>query len=150
MVPQNFIDIFLIFILIVKVFIIIELNRMKVFQFDYNSHNMVFGQLTPKWIAPRLGLGFESRLGLVLGLGDNQTIVPEENCPLFRVRVWVRVSFGVGGQFSSGAIVLEPNVINILKIFIAIQWNNILILKNFFIIILLINIIIWSSHGRRE
>ena len=48
MVPQNFIDIFLIFILIVKVFIIIELNRMKVFQFDYNSHNMVFGQLTPK------------------------------------------------------------------------------------------------------
>ena len=104
----------------------------------------------PKWIAPRLGLGFESRLGLVLGLGDNQTIAPEENCPLFRVRVWVRVSFGVGGQFSSGAIVLEPNVINILKIFIAIQWNNILILKNFFIIILLINIIIWSSHGRRE
>ena len=28
---------------------------------------------------------------------------------LVRVRVWVRVSFGVGGgQFSSGAIVLEP------------------------------------------
>ena len=48
MVPQNFIDIFLIIILIVKVFIIIELNRMKVFQFDYNSHNMVFGQLTPE------------------------------------------------------------------------------------------------------
>ena len=71
MVPQNFIDIFLIIILIVKVFIIIELNRMKVFQFDYNSHNMVFGQLTP-----------------------------EVNCPPLRVGVWVKVraSVRVGGQ----------------------------------------------------
>ena len=32
-----------------------------------------------------------------------------DNCPL--VRAWVRVSFGVGeGQFSSGAITLEPFV----------------------------------------
>ena len=66
-----------------------------------------------------------------------RTIVPEENCspvrvgasvkvrvsfrvegqpdncpggklPPGRVRVWVRVSFGIGWQFSSGAIVLEP------------------------------------------
>ena len=51
-------------------------------------------------IAPRLGLGFESKLGLVLGFGGNQTIVPEENCPPVRVRGW--------GQFSSGANVLEP------------------------------------------
>ena len=41
-------------------------------------------------------------------VGVNQTIAPEENCPLFRVRVWVRISFGVRGQFSSGAIFLEP------------------------------------------
>ena len=33
---------------------------------------------------------------------------PEENCPPVRVRGWVRISFWVGGQFSSGAIVLEP------------------------------------------
>ena len=58
----------------------------------------------PRKTAPRLELGFESRLGLVLGLGGNQTIVPEENYPLVRVRV----IFGVGGQFYSGAIVLEP------------------------------------------
>ena len=38
----------------------------------------------------------------------NQAIVPERNCPPIRVRVWLRVSFGVAGQFSTGAIVLEP------------------------------------------
>ena len=54
----------------------------------------------PRKIAPRLGLGFGSRLELVLGLRGNQTIGPEENCPLVRVRVWVRVSFRVEGQFS--------------------------------------------------
>ena len=35
---------------------------------------------------------------------------PKENCPLVRVRV--RVSFRVGGQFSSGAIALEPKYVN--------------------------------------
>ena len=37
------------------------------------------------------------------------TIAHEENCPPVNVRVWVRVrvSFRVGGQLSSGAIVLE-------------------------------------------
>ena len=41
-------------------------------------------------------------------VGGKHIIAPEENCPSVRFRVWVRVSFGVGGQFSSGAIVLEP------------------------------------------
>ena len=45
-------------------------------------------------IAPRLGLGFGSKLMLVLG----------EYCPLVRVRA----RFGVGGQFPSGVIFLEP------------------------------------------
>ena len=64
----------------------------------------------PRKVAPRVGLGFRSRLGLGLGLGGNQTIVPEQDCPLVRVRVWVRVSFRVGGgEFSSGVIVLEPS-----------------------------------------
>ena len=63
--------------------------------------------IAPEENCPQLGLGFGSRLRLVLGLGGNQTIAPKENWP--PVRVWVRVSFGVeGGQFSSGAIVLEP------------------------------------------
>ena len=58
-------------------------------------------------IAPRLGLGFGLRLGLLLGLEDNQTIAHEENCsPPVRFRVSIRVNFGDGGQFYSGAIVL--------------------------------------------
>ena len=60
----------------------------------------------PRKMVPRLGLGLGLRLGLVLALRGNQTIAPEENCPPVMVRVWVRV----GGQFSSGAIVLEPNL----------------------------------------
>ena len=63
-------------------------------------------------IAPRLGLGFGSRLGLVLGLGGKQTIAPKENCPPVRVRGWIRVSFGVKGQLFSGAIFLEPFKLN--------------------------------------
>ena len=38
-------------------------------------------------------------------------IAPEENCPLVRVRVWFRISVRIRageGQFSSGAIFLEP------------------------------------------
>ena len=65
---------------------------------------MVSGQLPPRKIAHRLGLGFGSRSGLVLGLGDNQTIDPKENCPTVRVRVWLRVSFGVGGNFPQGQL----------------------------------------------
>ena len=61
-----------------------------------------------KKIAPRLGLGLGSRSGLVLGLDGNETIAAEKNCPPVRVRVWLRVSFGVGGQFSSGTMILEP------------------------------------------
>ena len=57
----------------------------------------VSGQSPSSKIAPgpRLGLGFESRLGLVLGLGGHQTIAPEENCSLVRVKGWVKVTFGV-------------------------------------------------------
>ena len=38
---QNFIIIFLIITLIVKLFIIIQLIRIVVFQFDYQSHNFI-------------------------------------------------------------------------------------------------------------
>ena len=66
-------------------------------------------QLAPKENCPLLGLGFRSRSGLILGLGRNQTFAFKEKCPSIRVRVWLRVSFGVEGeQFFLGAIVLEP------------------------------------------
>ena len=69
----------------------------------------------PRKFAPKWGLRFESWLGLVLGLGGNGTIAPVKNCYPVRVSVWVRVSFGVGGQFSSRAIVLEPLLTNVIK-----------------------------------
>ena len=68
-------------------------------------------------IAPRLGLGFGSRLGLVLGLGGYQTIAPWGNCTPVRITVWVRVSFGVVEQFSLGAIVLEPCETSMMQLF---------------------------------
>ena len=49
---------------------------------------------------------------------------PEKNCRPVRVGIWLRVSFGVGGQFSSEAIVLEPSltccqsILNIFKLLI--------------------------------
>ena len=64
---------------------------------------MVSRQFCPtRKIAHRIGLGFGSRSGLVLGLADNQTIAPKENCPPVRVRVWLRASFRVGGNFPRG------------------------------------------------
>ena len=44
---------------------------------------------------------------LLLLLSLSSLLPPKENCPPVRVRVWVRVSFEVGGQFSSWVIVLE-------------------------------------------
>ena len=58
----------------------------------------------PRKIDPRLRLGFGSRSGLVLGLGGNQKIAPEKSCPPVRVRVWLRVSFAVGGQLSQNHV----------------------------------------------
>ena len=48
---------------------------------------------------PPVRLGFGSRLELVLELEGNQTTAPVENCTPGRVRVWVRVRFGIGGNF---------------------------------------------------
>ena len=86
----------------------------------------VSGQLPPWKIAPWLGLGFGSRLGLVLGLGVNQTTALQENSPPVRVRTWVKVSFGVGWQFSSEAIVLEPLRWCILIKMVHASWQGIL------------------------
>ena len=70
--------------------------------FKTNSEVIIPGIPTialPRKIVPRLGLEFWSRSELTLGLGGgNQTTALEENCPLVSVRVWVRVSLGVGGR----------------------------------------------------
>ena len=73
---------------------------------------MVSGQLPPRKIVPRLGLGFGSRLRLVLGLGATRQLPTKKIAPTpVRVRVSVMVSFGVRGQFSSGEIVLIMQIL---------------------------------------
>ena len=54
------------------------------------------------------GLGFGSRSGLVLGLGGQPYNCSRRTFSPVTARVWLRVSFKVGGQFSSGEIVLKP------------------------------------------
>ena len=48
---------------------------------------------------PPVRIGVWAKLELVLGLGSEQTIVPKENSPTVRVRVWAMVSFGVEDNF---------------------------------------------------
>ena len=67
----------------------------------------------PRGKLPPVRGGFGSRSGFVLVLGGDQAIALKEICPLVRIRVWLRVSFEVGRQFSLGAIVLEPIEIEI-------------------------------------
>ena len=76
------------------------------FTFQSNQFERYPDNCSPQENCPRLGLGFWSKLGLVLGLRDNQTIVPGKNWPPVRVRVLVRVSFGVGG---GGAVFFGGN-----------------------------------------
>ena len=78
-------------------------------QLFFREHlRWVSGQLSPKENCPPVRVGVLVKVRVSFRVGGNQTIAPEENCLPASVRSWVRVSFGVGGQFSSGAIVLEP------------------------------------------
>ena len=63
-------------------------------------------------LPPGQGWGFGQGQGQFQGWGGggNQTIAPEENCPAVTVRRSVRVSFGVGGQFSQNHSNLTPCV----------------------------------------
>ena len=87
---------------------IAKINKaMKVDQYWY------LGNFLPEKICPPplIRVGVWARRGLALGLGSNQTMAPKENCPLpclVRVRIWLQVSFGDGGQFFFGAIFPEP------------------------------------------
>ena len=54
-----------------------------------------------------------------------RTIVHEGSCPPVRVRVWIRVRFRVGGQCSSGAIVLDA--VNFCRNFIFVRGVTLLV-----------------------
>ena len=59
-------------------------------------------------LPPAQGWGFGQGQGQLQGWGPTRQLLRRKIVPLVWVRVWVRVSFRVGEQFSSGAIVLEP------------------------------------------
>ena len=65
----------------------------------------VSGQLHPEENHPPppwLGLGFGSRLGLILGLGGNQTIAPEEKYPRLGLGFGLRLVLELGAIFLRG------------------------------------------------
>ena len=70
------------------------------------SVKRVPAQVTGHW--PRLGLGFGSRLGLVLGSGATRQLPPRKIDT--RLGFGLGLVLGLGGQFSSGEIGLEPPV----------------------------------------
>ena len=72
----------------------------------------VSGQLTPEEDFPRLGLGFGSRLELVLGLGVSQTIAPEENSPQLRLGFVLGLVVGLGGNCPRTVIFIPQKLLN--------------------------------------
>ena len=60
--------------------------------------------MPPEENCPTVRVGVWVKVRVSFRVGEQPDNCPEEN----RVRVWLKVSFGVGGQFSSSAIALEP------------------------------------------
>ena len=80
-------------------------NWMAKNQLNVNSINLFYrypDNCPPRKNAPRLGLGFGSRLELVLGLGGNQTIASKENCPWLGLGFGLGLVLGLGGNFPRG------------------------------------------------
>ena len=68
------------------------------------KHNCPQRKIAP---SPGQGWGLGQGEGQFQSWSSTRQLPPEEKCPPVSVRVWLRISFGVGGQFSSGEIVLE-------------------------------------------
>ena len=59
-------------------------------------------QLPPEENCTPCRVGGPVKVRVRFRVGGNQTIATEKNWPLVRVRGWVKVSFGVGGNFPRG------------------------------------------------
>ena len=66
----------------------------------------------PPTTAPRIGLRFRSRLGLVLGFGEGgwatRQLPRRKSVPWLGLRIGLGLVLVLGGNFPRGAIVLEP------------------------------------------
>ena len=74
---------------------------------------MVYGQLPPEENYPLVKVGVWLKVRVIFRVGGQPDNCPRKKSapplpPPVRVRVWLRISFGVGGQFALGLIVLEP------------------------------------------
>ena len=63
----------------------------------------VSGQLPPKKNCPPVRVGVWIKVRVGFGVGGNQTIAPREIAPGW-IRVWLRISFGVAGNFLRGQL----------------------------------------------
>ena len=82
--------------------LVIHINLLlKAADWCCTAYTTVSGQLPSEENCPQLGLGFGSGLGLVLGLGSNQIIAPEERSPRLGLGVGC-VSFRVTGTIFLG------------------------------------------------
>ena len=58
----------------------------------------------PKKITPQLGIGFGSKLGLVLGFWGNQTIAPKGDCPGLGLGFGLGLVLRLCGNFPRGQL----------------------------------------------
>ena len=66
--------------------------------------------MPPKENCPLVRFGILVKVRVSFRVERQPDNCSEAKLPLVRVRVWVRVNFGVRVQFSLGAIVLEPDL----------------------------------------
>ena len=64
--------------------------------------------MSPEENCTPVRIGIRVKVGVSFRVGSNQTITSEENCPTVRVRVWLKVSFWVGGKFPRGQLSYNP------------------------------------------
>ena len=82
----------------------IPFNELLSINIEVSLYNKtVSGQLPPKKNCPPVRVGVWIKVRVGFGVGGNQTIAPREIAPGW-IRVWLRISFGVAGNFLRGQL----------------------------------------------
>ena len=83
---------------------------------NYNCNIMVSGQLPLRKIAPRLGVGFGSKLGLVLGLGATRQLPRGKLPPRLGLGVELGLVLSLQANFPWGQLSLNHSILIIILI----------------------------------